>query len=408
MHGGFFYFFRYVDIKRINMKKLLLTAAISLTAISAFADLQGDGYYRVQNAITKRYAYLLDNRGSIDKGRGTADVKAMKLFMDAEAMKSDPATVFYIDCVSGEGTRSVTSNIKGQGTGLYDFFGEYVKIITGKQVDGEQSYYASASIGSFTKYLGDREHSLYEEEGYPDVDATGDWRLWYIHPMDAASDDCYFGVLPTLTAGGKYYKPFYASFPFTPKSDGMKVYAISEVSPYHGVVVIKEVEGVVPTGTPVIIECSSPLVSANRLDIGGTGQAVSGNRLRGVYFNNDFPLNHVNRTVNDKRTMRLLTVKDGALVFEQSDETYLPRNEAYLQLSGDSEYGVGSYRIVTEAEWDEKYAAVESISVDRTVDVYSLDGCLVKAGIQKSEVSSLGKGIYILRSGAAMEKLVVR
>lgn len=390
------------------MKKLLLTAAITLIALPMFADLQGDGYYRVQNAKTKRYVYLFDNRGSIDVGRGTVDVKALRLFKDAELMKSDPSTVFFIDCVSGEGTRSVSVNIAGQGTGLYEMFGEYIKVISRNAVNGQMTYNATASKGTFSKQLGDRERDDTSNEGFPDADVSdAEYRLWHIHPMDMNSDVNYFGILPTLTAGGKYYKPFYASFPFTPASEGMKAYVISAVSSYHGVVAIKEVTGTVPAGTPVIVECSSPLVSGNRLDIGGTGAAVGANALKGVYFNNDFPLNHVNRTNNNKRTMRLLTVKDGELRFEQSDETYLPRNEAYLQLSDDKEYNVASYKIVTEEVYERDYAAVESISLDQTVDVYSLDGTLVKAGIAKSEVSSLGKGMYILRSGSASEKFIV-
>ena len=390
------------------MKKLLLSAAITLTALSAFADLVGDGYYRVQNALTKRYAYLLDDKGFKDPGKGTVDVKALKLFMDTEKMKSDPSTVFYIDCQSGDLSRIVTCDIMGQGTSLYKFFDTYMQVMRGKMVDGEQSYYAYGSVGTASKYIGDRERDLTEDEGYPDADTTGDWRLWYIKSVDKNSDDCFFGISPALSAGGRYYHPFYAGFPFNAHSDGMKVYSVSKIDAYNCVAVIKEISGTVPSATPVIVECSSPLVSGNRLDIGGSGTDVSGNRLGGVYFNNDFPSNHINRISYNKRTMRLLTVKDGKLSFDQADITYLPRIEAYLQLNNESEYAVPSYQVMTEAEYEEKYAAVESISVDALVDVYSLDGRLVKAGVAKDEVRFFGKGLYILRSGAASERLIVR
>lgn len=390
------------------MKKLLLSVAITLTALSAFADLTGDGYYRVQNALTKRYAYLLDNKGSLDPGKGTVDVKALKLFMDTERMKSDPSTVFYIDCQSGDVSRIVTCDIMGQGTSLYQFFNTYMQVMQGKKIDGQQSYYAYGSRSGASKYLGDREDDLTEDVGFPDADASGDCRLWYIKPMDKASDDNFFGILPTLNAGGKYYHPFFAGFPFKAFSEGMKVYAVSKIDSYNRVAVIKEIVGTVPASTPVIVECSSPLVSGNRIDIGGSAAAVSGNRLGGVYFNNEKPINHVNRTSYNKRTMRLLTLKDGKLCFDQADIQYLPRNEAYLQLNNESEYAVASYQVMTEAEYEEKYAAVESISVDATVDVYSLDGRLVKSGIVKDEVRLLGKGLYILRSGTSSERLIVR
>ena len=47
-----------------------------------FADLNGNGYYRVQSAYTKRYAYLTDNKGSYNIPTTSADVGALELFID--------------------------------------------------------------------------------------------------------------------------------------------------------------------------------------------------------------------------------------------------------------------------------------------------------------------------------------
>ena len=229
--------------------------------------------------------------------------------------------------------------------------------------------------------------------------------------MDASKEDNYFGVAPTLTAGGKYYYPMYASFPFEAYSDGMKFYTIDKINPWDDepAVGLKEINGTVPAGTPVIIECSNPLPSGNRLNVGATGTVtnIGSNMLRGVYFNNDDVV-HRNRKAYDAKTMRILTVKDGKLVFDVANLDYLPRNQAYLQLNSDIQYGVKTYKVVSEEEYKGHYDAVETISIDSTVDVYSLDGHLVKSGISRGEVDALGKGIYILRSGVAMEKLVVR
>ena len=213
--------------------------------------------------------------------------------------------------------------------------------------------------------------------------------------------------MPTLAAGAKYYQPFYAAFPFEPQSDGMKVYEVSKVDSYNGIAVLKELDGIIPAATPVIIECSNPLPSGNRLNLGGSGEAVTDNKLKGVYFNNDKPAAHINQTAYNKRSMRILTSNNGQLSFEVADIQYLPRNEAYLQLSNETEYAVQSYRVMKEAEYEDQYGAVEAIAVDATVDVYSIDGTLVKAGITRSDVYTLGKGLYILRSGAAMEKLMI-
>ncbi len=389
------------------MRKILLSAAITLTALSALADFNGDGYYRVQNAMTKRYAYLLDDKGSIDYKTGSADVKAIKLFMDVEKMKSDPATIFYIDCVDGEGETIMTCNIAAQGTSLYSFFSSYMKVMGQKEIDGKKTYLAYASKSGMTKYLGDRRKSLDEDEGIPDVEAAGDYRKWYIDAVDPATEDSYFGISPTLTSKGKYYHPFFADFPFECSSPGMKVYAVTKIDATNGVAIIKEVEGTVAASTPVLIECSSPLVSGNRLNIGGNGASVADNKLKGVYFNNETPFAHRNLTPYNKRSMRILTEKDGILSFEVAEIENLPRNQAYLQLSDEKEYAQPSYKVMLEADYEDQYGAVATIGVDAVVDVYSLDGNLIKSGISRGEVYTLGKGLYILRSGAEMEKLIV-
>ena len=392
------------------MKRLLLSAAIALPALCAFADLGDDGYYRVQNAYTKRYAYLLDNKGSISGGEGTVDVQALQLYLDIKNAVSDPSTVFFLQKANGTGS-NLMYDIAGQGTSVHGFLGEYVKIIKGKEYDGQQAYYVSASKSGMTKYLGDRWTDRRDPQGLASADCTGDRRLWYIHPMDAGNDEAYFGVSPTLTAGGKYYYPMYAAFPFNANSDGMKFYTVTDINPYDEVpaVGLKELHGVVPAGTPVIIECSNPLASENRLNVGPEGSKadIAGNQLKGVYFKNDDVV-HMNRVKYDRNTMRILTVKDGRLVFDVADLDYLPRNQAYLQLNSDTQYGVKTYKVVSEEEYKEHYDAVETISVDAAVDVYSLDGRLVKSGISRGEVDALGKGMYILRSGTAMEKLIVR
>lgn len=391
------------------MKKLLLTAAITMSALTAFADLQGDGYYRVQNAITKRYAYLLDNKGTIDLPTSSVDVQALELYLDPIRAISDPASVFYIDKVDVAGS-NMSYNISSQGTSLHGFLGEYMKVIQNKSIDGQKAYLASATKGTLTKYLGDRRSDPYAEKGLASVDVTGDRRQWYIHPLDASSEDSYFGITPTVAAGGKYYYPMYAGFPFEAASDGMKVYAVTDANAWaeEPAVCISEITGVVPAGTPVIIECSSPLPTYNRLNVGPVGIAANavGNMLEGVYFNNDDVI-HYNRKAYDSKTMRILTVKDGKLVFDVANLDFLPRNQSYLQLASDKQYSVKTFKVVTEKEYDDQYGAVESISLGATVDAYSLDGRLVRAGVLRSDVNSLGRGMYILRSGSSVEKLMV-
>ena len=77
--------------------------------------------------------------------------------------------------------------------------------------------------------------------------------------MKANDDNSFFGITPGITTGSKFYTSFYASFAFDFASAGMKAYVVDEIDYKHGIAIIKEVSGIVPGGTPVIIECSSSL-----------------------------------------------------------------------------------------------------------------------------------------------------
>lgn len=387
------------------MKKIILLLFVSIFALTALADLNGNGYYRVQNAYTKRYAYLLDNTGHMDSHSTSADVGALELYLDFSRASSDPATVFYIES-AGSGSYY---DISGQGTSIHGFLNEYLRIIKGKQYDGQQAYYAYASKSGMTKYLGDRRVDMTRDKGLASVDATGDSRLWYIEPLDASSSDDYFGIAPTLKAGGKHYYPFFAGFPFSAYSKGMKFYYVSYIDYVNGIAVMKEVDGTVPAGQAVIVECEHPLASDNRLNIGasGTQASLDGNRLKGVYFDNSSST-HYNRTPFDKRTMRVLKVVDGKLTFAVGDDDFLPRNQAYLQLTWEPQYDVDNYTFMTLEDYNKKFAAVDMVPESDVVDVYGVDGRIIRSGIAKSEVSDFGPGLYILVCDGKSQKLIVR
>lgn len=385
------------------MKKFLLYATAILIASSSFAQLPADGYYRVQNAFTKRYAYLLDDKGSIDEATTTIDVGALKLYSNDPHFNSDPANVFYIE--HAKGLADYKYDICGQGTSIYGLIKEYVDVIVDrKPYDGRQSYMLYGSRSTVSKYIGDIWNDLDDNEGLASSEAKGDDRKWYFNPVDVDTDQ-YFGVAPTLQADGKYYNSLYAAFPFSAYSNGVKFYTVTSIEK-EGVAIISEVDGIIPAATPIIVECSSPSVSDNRLNVGpdGTASSVSGNMLKGVYFDNS-SRTHYNRKAYDKESMRVLGVKDGKLAFVQADIDFLPRNQAYLQLTDPSQYATSEFLVMTKEEYE---AGVNVIPVSANVDVYSLDGRLVKSGIAKDEVSVLGKGLYIIRKAGLSEKIVIR
>lgn len=391
-----------VSQKPTCMRKLLqsvIIAAASLSAVSAMADLNGSGYYRVQNAVSKRYAYLLDDKGYIDKRSTSADVRAIELYTGFLRASSDPATVLYLDNIEGS-----QYDVAGQGTSLHQFLDLYMKLSAGKQYDGQQAYYAYGNASGLSKYLGDYFADRDGEEGLASVEATGDARLWYIHPMVTDSSDAYFGVAPTLTAGGKYYYPLFTGFPYSTASAGMKMYIVAKIDGYNGVAVIKEVNGVIPSGCAVIVECSNPLAVDNRMNVGSNGSAadVSGNALKGVYFNN-CNTNHVNQTVYDKASMRLLAVKDGKLVFETSDFEFVPRNQAYLYLPDASMHGISEYKVMTESEYQ---AYVESIAAHNPDGYYRMQNASTNRYVSISgNTGSLGTS-PVLRSLSLLSDVV--
>lgn len=387
------------------MKKLLLYTLAALFALPVLADIDGNGYYRVQNAYTKRYAYLTDNKGSYDMSASTADVGALQLFANPQRVASDPATVFFVE-LAPQGNDYY--DIHGQGTSIHGFMNEYLSILPLRQpYDGQKAYSVYASKSGLVKYLSDIEKNQKDEEGLASVDGSGDACKWYFHPIDGASDQ-YFGVAPTIEAEGKYYAPMFAGFPYSAHSEGLKFYTISEIDP-RGAAIINEIEGTVPASTPVIIECSTQLPASNRLNIGGSAEKVGGNMLKGVYFDNPLTNRHYNRTPFNQETMRVLGVgTDGRPAFVRGDYEFIPRNQAYLQLTDPEQYSVDEFILMTDEQRIEELDAVAVIPVSETVSVYSLDGRLVKAGIYKADVPSLGKGMYILKSGIASEKMIVR
>ena len=331
-----------------SMKRIFVISLFASLVSALSAQFVGDGYYRVHNKKTSRYIYVLDNTGSINVSTASADMGAIELYKDTARLHHDPACIIYAHQVSNG-----KFDLKAQGTGVHDIIGYYVDVY--QKSDGSYQVYAEG------KYLDDNETSS-RDLGFLGTERTGDYRLWYINKVDNASQ--YFGVLPTIQLGNKYYKPFYAAFPFSVAGTGMKVYYISQV--YRNAAILSELTGTIPASTPVFIECSAPQQWNNKLTIGGTATATAaGNQLRGVYFNNNNRRKSRDaRSAYNPVTMRVLTVSpDGQLCFAKSSSlVYLPANESYLNVPSTAD---DTLRIMTEAEY-EVYSKASSITLNQT------------------------------------------
>lgn len=310
-----------------RIKFLLLSLGCT---VSAFAQLNGNGFYRIQNVAQERYISVIDNRGSVNVSTTDADFGALRTVLGFERVVSDPSSVIYIRNM-GAGY-----DLQCQGTGSYSITGYLLQIRS-----APTGYYAYATNSGMTKFLGDDLITAFTEDPtYGSlVTNSNSTRQWYIMPVEAGGSN-YFGLTPDITSGGNYYTTFFAAFPFTFSSSGMTAYFINKVDEKKSAVVIQEISGGVPSSVPVLVKCSSNQAASNKLNVGASASgSASGNLLKGVYFCNDVPqtalYNHRNVVDYDAATMRVLgTAPDGSLAFIKADNlNYIPANTAYIQVS---------------------------------------------------------------------------
>lgn len=383
------------------MKHFFTTFAIAAIATVSLADeYPAEGYYRVSNKATSRYVYVCDNVGSINWTTTSAELGALQLWLNPEKRYSDPASVIYVKSINAADHKY---DLQSQGTGVYSIIQHYVQL---EAANG--GFWVYAEEDGVARYLGDERSNLNREDGQMGTTAKNDFRIWKPTPIDAAGDE-YFGIKPVLTVGDKHYSPFYAAFPFSFASSGMKAYYISRVDANYGVAVIEECTGdVLAGGVPYIIECSSLNPSDNRLNVlrnGGT--APSGNQLKGCYFFNPDHAKAGNKayTVFDAATMRMLNVNaEGKLEFNATSDRleiyednealigkqFVPANQSYLSVSADVP---ADLKVMTEAEYNAFIAGIADVrSNDADAVVYSLTG----ARVASASIQSLTEGIYVI------------
>lgn len=361
------------------MKNIVSLLLALLSATGVYAQLNGDGYYRIKNHLTERYIYVIDNKGSINMATTSADLYAIILWKGFDKAVSDPATVMYIKKVGEQ------YDLQSQGTGIFKIIGYYVNI----RANSDGTYMAYATNSGLTKYLADSEQSD-NQYGYLTSEGNGNWRKWDIEPINDSNDSSYFGIKSEFNDSKGYYTSMYASFPFSFASTGMKAYFVSKVS--GNMAVMKEVTGnTKPSSTPLIIKCASDKVSENRLNIQNSDTAaLSNNLLKGLYFNNPTK-SHNNQLAYDPTTMRILgKMKDGTIGFVKADIDYLPANKAYLVVPTDAP---DELRMVTEEEFTAGINDMQKTSQSIDKGVYSVSGTRVADNL--SSLENMKPGIYI-------------
>lgn len=395
------------------MRKLFTIIALTfLITISSFADITSNGYYRVQNYGTSRWASLIDNQGYVDKVSGTADLHAIELIKDTEFILSDPGSIVYVTALGGK-----EYNVSAQGTNLESLVSNSVSIGQSGSADGQNLYYIYGTYDKTVKYINDGQISATPNLGTASIgDISGKYannKKWKFFPVDVNTSN-YFGAVPTINVKSISYCTLYTSFPYRPYSSGVKAYYIGRVG--GGMAEMIEITGTVPSATPVIIQCAGENVSDNKLQLMTNTSGIGGNSLKGVYFNYEH-YSTVNHVAYNPDTMRVLgTCSDGSLGFITAKNLdYIPANTAYLTVAAGSP---SELRCVTPAEFS---AGVNTISTDfnnltyngniitssSEIRVLNFEGkTLLLSNSGSLDVSSLPKGIYIAVSNGESIKFV--
>lgn len=365
-------------IINISMKRILLFLFIISTASGLFAQVAA-GYYRVQNKKTERYIRVIDNRGSVNLSTTDADLAALETIKHFENVVSDPASIIYIT-PAGNGY-----NFEAQGTTSYSIIGYYVKLRDNRN----GSYRAYAENGSLVKYLCDENSD--EDDGVVLTNGNGEWRDWYIKPVNQTEGQ-YFALKPNVEAEGNHYTTIYASFPFTLPA-GMTAYYVSTVKGDQ--VAWKEVkDGKVPASTAVYVKCKSKNYTDNKITIEKNGaSSIPGNKMKGVYFNNGSKT-HNNQLAYDPNTMRVLGVtSEGKLGFVTADIDFIPANTAYLTVPANSPREL---KLVPESE----LAIDDVFNEELSYKIYNLQGI---------EIKELQQGVNVLLyENGSSKKIIVK
>ncbi len=365
------------------MKKILLFLS-SFLPLAAVAQLNGDGYYRIQNNASERYITITDDVIADISKPSDIDVNNLTTWKGYDNVKSNPASIFLIEAVGDK------YNISGQGISVYKITGGKAYVSINKRAEGIYLISASASQGgvSVTKNLYDATSD--DEYDYVRTDGNDAYQYWHIKPI--ADTDNYIGITPTIQTNDGWYGTIYASFPFKFASTGMTAYYVDGV--HTGQFQLKEIiDEIKPAATPMIIKCSSDDAAQNKITpVSATTTAPTDNLLGGTYFASSLK-KHIARVEYDSKTMRVLG-KDtkGNLIFTTASEDYLtkkmyiPKNTAWLNIPASL---TGDFQLVSR----DTYSGISNVKVNATKNCPK--GTYTITGIKVDETKPLHPGIYI-------------
>lgn len=365
------------------MKKVILSALVSILAPTfAWAQLNGNGFYRLQNYGSSRYITINDDIiGKVNTSSTTADLNNIITWRGFDYVKSNPASIIYIESVGSQ------YNLKAQGTSIYKIAGGRTYInITSKE---NGNYVLSVTYSGANIRLYDNTKSA--DKGYVMQSGSNtDYSYWKILPVNTS--DNYLGLQPTVQAADGYYGTLFASYAFKKVSDGIKFYYID--AEQEGVCRMKEITSdVIPAATPIIFKCSSNDPAQNMvMPVVDETSAPADNYLAGTLFAS-VTTKHEKYVAYDASTMRVLGVNDAnQVIFTTAKSTdlandgqHIPMNTCYLRVFNGL---TGDFRLVDNDE----YTGIRNINAAENSNnhpIYTLSGVKVDGS------KTLKPGIYI-------------
>lgn len=369
------------------MKKILLFLT-TLLPIAAQAQLNGDGYYRIQNNASERYITINNDKvGEVNMSNTKADLSNIVTWRGFDNVKSNPASIIYINAIDGQ------YNLSAQGTSIH-------KIASGKTyldiLSRNGCYLLSVSYGGFSGKLEDSSDSR-TKGSVTHANTVTQYMYWRILPVD--TEDNYIGLQPTVEAADGWYGTLYAEYPFKKVSDGIKIYYVDGID--DGRFQLQEItDDVIPGATPLVFKCSSNDPAQNKiLPVYTDTFAPDGNKLSGTYFACTTN-GHEEYVEYSSKKMRVLGVDaDKNLILTKASESYLadgwmiPMNTCWYNITNSY---TGDYKLVSRDD----FTGIRSINTDAdnaNSATYTLTGVKVESKTPKP-------GIYI-RNG---KKVVIK
>ena len=368
------------------MKRVIISALVSiLTPTLATAQLSGNGFYRVQNNASHRYITINDDIiGQVNKSSTTADLSNIVTWRGFDYVKSNPASIIYIESVSGK------YNLSAQGTSVYKIAGGRTYIdITDK---GGNTYEFSVSYSGAKIKLYDDSKSA-DKGGVRQSSSDQSYALWRMLPINTS--DNYLGLQPTVQVGDDYYGTLYADYAFKRVSDGIKIYYINAED--EGRCRLKEITSeVIPAATPIIFKCSSNDPAQNMvMPVTDEAEKPTDNYLAGTYFASTTN-KHKEFVEYDDATMHVLGVgADGQLSFVTAKSTdlvndgqHIPMNTCWLRVFNNL---TGNFTVLDETQ----YAGISTVNPDEETVSPNKQGIFSLSGVRMDSSRQLKPGIYI-------------